>query len=624
MTDLFGRFLHEAKGLKPFVPTYLHLLSSTIFLLYTGAHASLSRPSSAAEPQKRNSRKAVGSEEDDDDEDAIVAQKMEGLSPSDALLFPVLAGATLASLYFLIKWLKDPAVLNKVLNYYFSQVGLVFAVKLLKDALSISRSIVFPLQYQDDGFDWRINKRQRQYEAIANTTDRRVSARPSPLPGSLARKVGLSRQTNSLLWTVRETLYTRATLHFQLHRLLSVRTPIDILDAAAVVFAIPLIGIFTFIVKPWYLTNFLGFSFCYGSLQYMSPTTFWTGTMLLSALFFYDIYFVFFTPMMVTVATKLDIPIKLLFPRPAGPGTDPTKQALAMLGLGDIVVPGIMIALALRFDLYLHYLGKQTISDGKAIMATYHPATGSWGERFWVGLSEQSGKLQAKSFPKPYFTASIVGYVVGMGTTLVVMQISDHAQPALLYLVPGVLLSLWGAAFVRGDVKKMWEFTEGDDERPEKKTAEGKKNEEKSSLDTSQERVLQAKSSKHEKIGDTGSHASSWDELNSDQPQLSSTKKGGEAADLNTEDSNVPAKSQSSSTSESPNGESKSRQLVLLSITLPPSSSRSKMPGEDRSTPRPIIDIDSTTTTDAEGVVRTNLTEGDSKVGKIAEAREDR
>jgi len=118
--------------------------------------------------------------------------------------------------------------------------------------------------------------------------------------------------------------------------------------------------------SPWWLTNFFGFSFSYGALQFMSPSTFWTGTLILGSLFFYDIYFVFFTPLMVTVATKLDVPIKLLIPRPPGPNDAPDKVSMAMLGLGDIVIPGMMVGLALRYDLYLYYQRK---SAQKAEMA---------------------------------------------------------------------------------------------------------------------------------------------------------------------------------------------------------------------------------------------------------------
>ena len=190
---------------------------------------------------------------------------------------------------------------------------------------------------------------------------------------------------------------------------------------------------------------------------------------------------------MVTVAKSLDIPIKLVFPRPSVPGEDPTKQALAMLGLGDVVLPGIMIGLALRFDLYLYYLRKQAkgsptkavrfataAADGtmvdphqetEVIKAPYHAASGNWGERFWTPSTRHH--VEGGVFPKPYFYASLVGYVIGMIFTLGVMQIAGHAQPALLYLVPGVLGALWGTGLVRAELKQMWAYSEsGDDEEP--------------------------------------------------------------------------------------------------------------------------------------------------------------
>ena len=61
-----------------------------------------------------------------------------------------------------------------------------------------------------------------------------------------------------------------------------------LLASAAVVY-------FNLVGKPWYLTNLMGFGFSYGALQLMSPTTFATGSLILGALFFYDIYFVFYT-----------------------------------------------------------------------------------------------------------------------------------------------------------------------------------------------------------------------------------------------------------------------------------------------------------------------------------------
>jgi minor histocompatibility antigen H13 len=172
---------------------------------------------------------------------------------------------------------------------------------------------------------------------------------------------------------------------------------------------------------------------------------------------------------MVTVASSLDIPIKLVFPGP--------KRG-SMLGLGDIVLPGIMIALALRFDLYLYYLRKpappatsHSLTPSASPKPTYEPASSHWGERYWTAYlptSKIPSEVAATRFPKVYFTASLIGYTIGMLTTLVVLNAFSHAQPALLYLVPGVLGALWGTALCRGELKLMWEYTEADDEKDEK------------------------------------------------------------------------------------------------------------------------------------------------------------
>ena len=53
-------------------------------------------------------------------------------------------------------------------------------------------------------------------------------------------------------------------------------------------------------------------------------------------LFVYDVFFVFATDVMVTVAKSFDAPIKLLIPKDIWAPT----YNFSMLGLGDIVLPG--------------------------------------------------------------------------------------------------------------------------------------------------------------------------------------------------------------------------------------------------------------------------------------------
>ena len=490
ITQALGEAAHQFSLIQPMLGTYVHVLLSALFAIYTGAHASLTRPISAAKPAKQSKK----SDEDDEEEPSDNLQKMEGLSPTDAIMFPILAGATLAGLYFLIKWLEDPTILNKILNWYFTVFGVLGLAKLFTDAMGVLTSAVFPARYVADGQLWEIKPKQR----VAKSTTQ-IDECSSPLPGWLS-KIRLTPSIASALWTLRELPSKRIHVRAYVHKLVAASVHIGPQGCLGFLLALVATLYFNLIGKPWWLTNVLGYSFAYAFLQLMSPTTFSTGSLILAALFVYDIYFVFFTPLMVTVATQLDIPAKMLFPRPPRPDDDPAKQSLAMLGLGDIVLPGLVIGFALRFDLYLFYLHKQrprmpmksggsdnteknddrsskTNSTKNVVKAPYQTASGGWGERFWVGKYNSLGQpINGGIFPKTYFYACIYGYIAGMITTLSVMSIYGHAQPALLYLVPGVLGSLWGTALIKGDLKTMWDYDESEPEdAPEKKPDEPKK-----------------------------------------------------------------------------------------------------------------------------------------------------
>ncbi|KAL4924748.1 aspartic endopeptidase [Aspergillus undulatus] len=480
LAELLGQALYRFELIRPLLPTYGHVILSALFPLYIGAHASLSRPSSAAKPSKRADKDAQddSGDEEDEEERHDVDQKMEGLAPSDALVFPLTAGATLGSLYLVIKY-AGADLLNKILGVYFSHMGIFFAIAFVKDAASVLRSFVFPRKYTRSGQTWVPKPSKRIFTiTFTSATPKSVDVRQSPLPGILG-SIPLPKYVLNGLWACRALLYWRARLRVHLHRVVHFECSLDALDILSGLLSLPAVAYFTFVSKPWWLTNFIGFSFCYGTLQLMSPSTFVTGSLILGSLFFYDIYFVYFTPLMVTVAKKLDVPIKLLFPRPPAPGEAPDTVSLAMLGLGDIIVPGMMVGLALRFDLYLYYKLKGTLKaraegeDSGFIKPVYQSATGGWGERFWARSPRPSEPelkppySDARSFPKTYFKASLFGYTFGMITTLAVMQIFDHPQPALLYLVPGVLLSLWGTALVKGQIHEMWEFSDAEEEEDE-------------------------------------------------------------------------------------------------------------------------------------------------------------
>ncbi|KAK4868908.1 hypothetical protein LT330_006517 [Penicillium expansum] len=538
VAELLGQALYHFDRLRPLLPTYGHLIVSALFPIWIGAHASLTRPSSAAKPPKKNTDKDKDEYDTDDEEGHGPLQKMEGLEPSDALMFPLTAGLTLGGLYLVIKWLEDPAILNKILSFYFSQMGLFFAFAFLKDVSLMIRSFVFPRYYRQGGQLWKAKHSERLFMTSEDHPAKSQSIRDSPLPGILGR-VPLPGMVRGLLWKFRNVSYQRLKVRAHIRGLFDFECLVGLLDIISGISALSAVGYFAFVANPWWLTNFLGFCFCYGTLQFMSPSTFWTGTLIMGSLFFYDIYFVFFTPLMVTVATKLDVPIKLLFPRPPTSRDAPGSVPLAMLGLGDIVIPGMMIGLALRFDLFLYYqqkgaqMARPKGPDQATIKPEYQSATGAWGERFWApSVKPLQPELQppyhdARHFPKIYFKASIFGYIVGMVTTLLAMQYSNHAQPALLYLVPGVLISLWGTALIRGEIDTMWDFSDAEEveieEEEKEDEAEDKSSQNQKSLfmrifsgdylrASKDENTTQDKNLKQEKIDDSKSKKKSSEE----------------------------------------------------------------------------------------------------------------
>ncbi|KAH6834277.1 signal peptide peptidase [Perilla frutescens var. hirtella] len=179
--------------------------------------------------------------------------------------------------------------------------------------------------------------------------------------------------------------------------------------------------------KHWLANNILGLAFSIQGIEMLSLGSFKTGGILLVGLFFYDIFWVFFTPVMVSVAKSFDAPIKLLFP------TSDSARPFSMLGLGDIVIPGIFVALALRFD---------------------------------------ASRVKNNS---QYFKSAFLGYTAGLVVTIIVMNWFQAAQPALLYIVPGVIGFLAAHCLWNGEVKPLLAFDESKSSKPEEGDADSVK-----------------------------------------------------------------------------------------------------------------------------------------------------
>jgi len=202
--------------------------------------------------------------------------------------------------------------------------------------------------------------------------------------------------------------------------------------------------------KYWALNNVFGIVFCLQGVERFSLGTYKIGAILLTGLFFYDIFWVFGTDVMVTVAKGVDGPIKILFPKTLTPDPETGKLQTSLLGLGDIVIPGFFLALLLRFDAHK-----------------------------CESLKKVSKDIIHAAFPKPYFHSCLFAYVLGLVATNAAMFFFESAQPALLYLVPACLLGSLLTAVVRGELKELLDYSEEEEEEEEVRDEGEEKEEEK-------------------------------------------------------------------------------------------------------------------------------------------------
>lgn len=210
-------------------------------------------------------------------------------------------------------------------------------------------------------------------------------------------------------------------------------------EFVSLAFAI-IFSIYYFKTKNFLMNNLLGISFCVQSIERISLGSYKIGAIALIGLFFYDIFWVFGTDVMVTVAKSFDGPIKLLFPRAFA--TEDTKAEFSLLGLGDIVIPGLFVAILLRYD---------------AVRAKLSP----------------KANINQENFAKPFFHVNIVFYALGLVVTVLVMYFFKAAQPALLYLVPACLGSSIIQALLRKEVTALLAYDE--ENKDAKKEADTKK-----------------------------------------------------------------------------------------------------------------------------------------------------
>ncbi|PIN05829.1 putative protein, contains PA domain [Handroanthus impetiginosus] len=180
----------------------------------------------------------------------------------------------------------------------------------------------------------------------------------------------------------------------------------------------------------WIGQDILGIALIITVLQIVRVPNLKVGTVLLSCAFLYDIFWVFVSKLwfhksvMIVVARgdgsgEDGIPMLLKIPRMFD-----QWGGYSIIGFGDIILPGLIVAFSLRYD----WLSKKSLKAG-------------------------------------YFLWAMLAYGLGLLVTYVALNLMDgHGQPALLYIVPFTLGTLITLAKKRGDLKHLW--TRGEPDRP--------------------------------------------------------------------------------------------------------------------------------------------------------------
>lgn len=210
-----------------------------------------------------------------------------------------------------------------------------------------------------------------------------------------------------------------------------VRGQLELRQILLLLFAIGLAVVWVVMRKEpwaWALQDILGIAFCINVLKMIRLPNLKICTILLSGLLIYDIFFVFITPLitpdrksiMVEVAkggsSQEQLPIVLKVPNFAKEITEVCTNIddYNLLGFGDILVPGLLIAFVFSFD------------------------------------------LQVGTPKHVYYLVNVIGYGVGLIVTFIALWLLSGAQPALLYLVPFTLIPTMLTALIRGEFKAMW------------------------------------------------------------------------------------------------------------------------------------------------------------------------
>ncbi|KAF9983252.1 Signal peptide peptidase-like 2B [Mortierella antarctica] len=196
------------------------------------------------------------------------------------------------------------------------------------------------------------------------------------------------------------------------------------------------------LLAMWLWSNVLGFTITL-MLRVLKASSMASPTLLLLTAFVYDVFFVFVTPYLTKsgesimeaaatgAAMTVNETIPMLF-------RIPSQRGEAMLGFGDVVLPGILITFLKECDARL-----EEDCTPWTDLAKSHSSLTTGIKSWWRGRWG-------------YHTTAILSYLVGLEVTFVAMMWSHKGQPALLYLVPCTIVPVVLLASRRHELSLLW------------------------------------------------------------------------------------------------------------------------------------------------------------------------
>ena len=224
----------------------------------------------------------------------------------------------------------------------------------------------------------------------------------------------------------------------------------------------------------WVMQDVFGACMCITFLKVIRLNSIRVASILLIVAFFYDIFFVFITPhlfhgksVMITVATsggppKADALWCEKYPSDKDcQGGNPLPMLLAipklfdyiggssLLGLGDIVLPGLLLSFAARFDAAKVLVG--VLGGGRPSNQSYNCPEQQCCNNM---LPSRCGTILCSG---GYFAPLIVAYAIGLAMANTAVYVMHMGQPALLYLVPCCLGTMIYIGYRRNELSQLWD-----------------------------------------------------------------------------------------------------------------------------------------------------------------------